>query len=282
MRESRIRPNLAAFLVLLMTVALLGACDEEGCLCEPPSVVTASGKVLDLGDFEGGTVPGASIQLITNEFPLDDPDYLRPCECLVDLCDINTVSDENGLWAMDVPVKYTDTWIAKNMLMKVSKDGIVHYNLYQPDIKNDYQGDLQLIPQFLYSLISAPAIAEGADPDELAVMMGVAIGFAEMGYPGVQDLLEGVTVTAQSLATEEEYPVTYLGEAGLPDPELTGTSSQGVFYYAVPDARYTAAPSIQVMGDKPGSVFVTSFFPACPGSATGNAVIDPYYRPEDE
>ena len=253
MRQSRIRPSLAAFLVLLLTAVLLGACDEEGCLCEPPPVVTASGKVLDLGDFEGGTVPGATIQLITNEFPLDDPDYVRPCECLVDLCDINTISDENGLWAMNVPVKYTDTWLAKNMLMKVSKDGLVHYNLFTPDVKSGYQGDLQLIPQFLYDLIASSVIAGGANPQELAVMMGVAIGFAETGYPGVTVLLEGVTVTARSLDTEEQYPITYLGEAGLPDPELTATSSAGVFYYAVPDARYTAAPSIQVAGDKPGS-----------------------------
>ena len=281
MRESRIRPSLAAFLVLLLTAVLLGACDEEGCLCEPPEVVTASGSVLLVGDLSdpNAKAAGATIQLITNELPLDDPDYERPCQCLRDLCDINTISDEDGLWRMDVPVKYTDTWLPKNMLMRVSKDDITQYNMYAPDVKAGYQGDLQLLTPFLYDLIAGPAIAGGADPDELAVMMGAAIGFAETGYPGVAVMQEGVTVTAQSLDTLEQYEMTYLGEAGLPDPELTATSSAGVFYYAVPDARYTAAPWIQVTGDKPGAVYVTSFFAACPGSATANAVIDPYYMP---
>jgi hypothetical protein len=232
--------------------------------------------------MEGGTVPGATIQLITNDFPIDDPDYLRPCECLREVCDVNTVSDEQGLWAMNVPVKYTDTWAPKNMLIKVSKGGISHYNLYQPSAENGYQGDLQLIPAFLYYLVALTAVAGGADPNEVSVQIGVAIGYAETGYPGVQVLLEGVTITAQSLDSGEEFPITYLGESGLPDPGLTATSSVGVFYYAVPDARYTASPSIEVSGDKPDTSFVSSFFPACPATATSNAVIDPYYSPENE
>ena len=73
-------------------------------------------------------------------------------------------------------------------------------------------------------------------------------------------------------------PITYLGEAGLPDPELTETSSMGVFYFTVPDANEDAAPSIKVSGEKPGSVFVSSYFPACPGSCSSAAVIDPYFK----
>jgi hypothetical protein len=60
---------------------------------------------------------------------------------------------------------------------------------------------------------------------------------------------------------------------------LTETSALGVYYFTVPDANVNAAPTIKVAGDKQGSVFVTSYFPACPGSSTGVAVIEPYYKP---
>ena len=67
-----------------------------------------------------------------------------------------------------------------------------------------------------------------------------------------------------------EFPVTYLLGSGE-------TSDLGVYYFSVPDAN--EAPSIQLSGEKPGSVFVGGFYPACPGSSTGVALIDPYYQP---
>jgi hypothetical protein len=109
--------------------------------------------------------------------------------------------------------------------------------------------------------------------------MGVAIGFADMEYPQQIATLPGVTVSAKGGSPAAELPITYLGETGLPDPGLTETSALGVYYFAVPDANDSAMPLIDVSGTAPGLAIVGGYYPACPGSFTGVAVIDPYYRP---
>ena len=272
MKQSRIRPSLAAFLVLLLTAALLGACDEEGCLCPPPETITISGTVLDMPFAT--PLAEATVQLITNELTLTDPNYVAPCDCQGDLCLARTTSNAEGLWAMEVPVKYDEKLAPFNMLIKVSKGaGPPQYNLFQPGGTN--QGDLQLLSSSFFNLFADPT----ADPDALAVMFGVAIGFIDPAYPQKIAMIPGVKVTALGGDPAEQFPITYLGEAGLPDPELTETSSMGVFYFTVPDANEDAAPSIKVSGEKPGSVFVSSYFPACPGSCSSAAVIDPYFKP---
>jgi hypothetical protein len=165
------------------------------------------------------------------------------------------------------------------MLIKVSKGtGPPQYNLFQPGGTN--QGDLQILNPGFYFLF---ALTSGSNPfgGQLSVFLGVAIGFVEMDYPQEIEPLAGVTVTAEGGDPVEEFRIIYLGDnpllPGLPNPALTETSTLGVYYFSIPDAR--EAPSIKVSGDKPGSVFVGSFFPACPGSSTGAAVIDPYYQP---
>ena len=118
MKQLRTQSVLPVFLGLLLTASLLGACDEEQVVPPPPETVLASGKVLsmplqtDLG--------GATVQLITNELLIDDPNYVAPCVCQGDLCSINTTSNAEGYWEMEVPVKYTETWAPLNRLMKVS------------------------------------------------------------------------------------------------------------------------------------------------------------------
>jgi hypothetical protein len=175
---------------------------------------------------------------------------------------------------MEVPVKYDEKLAPFNMLIKVSKGtGPPQYNLFQPGGTN--QGDLQLLSSSFFNLFADPT----ADPEKLAVMFGVAIGFIDPAYPQKIAMIPGVKVTALGGDPAEQFPITYLGEAGLPDPELTETSSMGVFYFTVPDANEDAAPSIKVSGEKPGSVFVSSYFPACPGSCSSAAVIDPYFKP---
>jgi hypothetical protein len=276
MKQSRIQPGPSAFLVLLLIATLLGACDEEQVVPPPPETVNASGIVWEMPLQT--PLAGATVQLITNEFTLTDPNYVRPCDCQGDLCLARTTSNAEGLWAMEVPVKYDEKWAPFNMLIKVSKGtGPPQYNLFQPGGTN--QGDLQILNPVFFFLFALDALAGGADLGDLSVMFGVAIGFIDPAYPQKIAMMPGVKVMALGGDPAEQFPITYLGEAGLPDPELTETSSLGVFYFTVPDANEGAAPSIKVSGDKPGSVFVSSYFPACPGSSGSAAVIDPYFKP---
>ena len=276
MKQLRIRPVLFIYLALLLTASLLVACDEEQVVPPPEETVTASGVVLEMPLQT--PLAGARVQLISNEFFIDDPDFVRTCVCEPDLCDVWTTSDDQGWWVMDVPVKYDENLAPFNMLMKVSKGtNPPQYNLFQPGGTN--QGDLQILNPIFYLLFALEALLGGADPNDLAVMFGVAIGFVDMDYPQEIATIPGVTITAEGGDPVVEFPITYLSETGLPDPNLTETSALGVYYFSVPDANEDAAPSIKISGDKPDTVFVTSFFPACPGSSTGVAVIDPYFKP---
>jgi hypothetical protein len=278
MRQLHIRPVLFYSLTLLVMASLLVACSQDNVVPPPEKIVTASGLVLDMP--LGTPLADATVQLISNEFFIDDPRFVRTCECEGYLCDVWTTSDAEGYWEMDVPVKYDENLAPLNMLMKVSKGTTPpQYNLFQPGGTN--QGDLQLLSSAFYDLF---ALTSGTSLLDLilgqaAVFLGVSIGFAEVGYPGEVVMIPGVTVTAEAGDPAEERPMVYLGESGLPDTGLTATSPIGVFYFSVPNANDDVAPSVQLEGDKPGSVFVGGFYPACPGSSTGVAVIDPYYQP---
>ncbi len=276
MRQMRIRPILLASLALYLLASLLVACDEEQVVVPPRETVTASGLVYEMPLQT--PLAGARVQLISNEFFIDDPNFVRNCDCQGDLCDVWTISDAQGRWEMEVPVQYDENWLPRNMLMKVSMgSNPPQYNLFQPGGTN--QGDLQILNPIFYLLFALDGILGGADLDDLAVMFGVAIGFVEMDYPQEIATIPGVAISAEAGDPAEEFPITYLSDIGLPDPNLTETSALGVYYFAVPDANDAVAPQIGVEGTKPGSVFVPSYFPACPGSSTGVAVIDPYYRP---
>lgn len=276
MRQLCIRPVLCYSLALVLTASVLAACGQGDVVPRPPRTVTASGVVLEMPLQT--PLAGARVQLISNEFYIDDPDFVRTCECEGDLCDVWTTSNAQGQWAMDVPVKYTENLAPLNMLIKVSKGtNPPQYNLFQPGGTN--QGDLQVLNPLFYFLFALDGLLGGADPNELAVMFGVAIGFIDMAYPQEIATIPEVAISAKGGDPAEAFPITYLSDTGLPDPNLTETSALGVYYFTVPDANVNAAPTIKVSGDKQGSVFVTSYFPACPGSSTGVAVIEPYYKP---
>ena len=241
-----------------------------------PRTVIASGLVYEMPLQT--PLAGATVQLISNEFYIDDPHFVRTCDCEGDLCNYWTTSDGQGNWSMEVPVKYNDSLAPFNMLMKVSMGtNPPQYNLFQPGGTN--QGDLQMLSPLFYFLFGLDALLGGADPNDLAVMFGVAIGFIDMDYPQEIATIGGVAITGKGGDPKEEFPISYLSESGLPDPGLNETSALGVYYFSVPDANLDAAPQIHVKGTKPGSSFVDGYYPACPGSTTGVAVIDPYYRP---
>jgi hypothetical protein len=276
MKQARSQPTLFAFLAFLVSASLLAACDEEEPVPPPPKTVTVSGMVWEMPLQT--PLAGATVQLIANDFTTADPNYERPCDCEGDLCSVRTTSDGEGRWSMDVPVKYNEMWTPLDMLIKVSKGrNPPQYNLFS--LGTGTQGDLQVLNPLFYFLFALDALIGGAAPDDVAVMFGVAIGFVNMEYPQEIATLPGVTITAEGGRPAEQLPITYLGETGLPDPGLTQTSALGVYYFAVPDANEDAMPSIQVRGKKLGSVFVGGYYPACPGSSTGVAVIDPYYQP---
>ena len=283
MRQLAVRPILFSSLALLLAASLLVACSQDNVVPPAPSTVTASGLVYEMPLQT--PLAGATVQLISNEFFIDDPDFVRTCYCEGDLCNYWTTSNAQGQWEMEVPVKYNESLVPLNMLMKVSKGtNPPQYNLFQPGGTNPgaggtNQGDLQILSPIFYFLFALDALLDGADPNELAVMFGVAIGFVDMDYPQDIATIPGVAITGEGGDPVEEFPITYLSDTGLPDPNLTETSALGVYYFSVPDANLDAAPEVYLSGTKPGSTFVDGYYPACPGSSTGIAVIDPYYRP---
>jgi hypothetical protein len=276
MRRLRIRPFLFHSLALFLAASLLVACSQENVVPPAPGTVTASGVVLEMP--LGEPLAGATVQLISNEFYIDDPDFVRSCDCEGDLCNVWTTSDAEGRWEMDVPVKYNERLAPLNMLIKVSQGtNPPQYNLFQPG--GTSQGDLQLLSPVFYFLFGLDALLGGADPNDISVMLGVAIGFIDMDYPQEIATIPGVAITAEGGDPVEAFPISYLSESGLPDPGLNETSSLGVYYFSVPNANDDVAPQIYLKGTKPGSSFVDGYYPACPGSSTGVAVIDPYYQP---
>ena len=284
MRQLRIRPVLLYSLALLLSASVIVACGQDQVVPPAPRTVTASGLVYEMPLQT--PLAGARVQLISNEFFIDDPDFVRTCECEGDLCDVWTTSDAQGRWAMVVPVKYNDKLAPLNMLIKVSKGtNPPQYNLFQPGGTNPgaggtNQGDLQILHPLFFFLFTLDALIGGADPNDLALMFGVAIGFVDMDYPQEIETIPGVAITGEGGDPAEDFPISYLSDTGLPDPNLTETSALGVYYFSVPDANLDAAPQIHVSGTKPGAALVDGYYPACPGSATGVAVIDPYYRPQ--
>lgn len=285
MRQLPVRPVLLCSLALLLAASLLVACGQDEVVPPAPKNVMASGMVYEIGLEGQKPVAGARVQLISNEFFIDDPDFVRSCDCEGDLCDVWTTSDAEGRWEMEVPVKYNESLVPYNMLMKASVGtNPPQYNLFQPGGTNPgaggtNEGDLTILHPLFYFLFGLDALLGGANPADMSVMMGLAIGFIDMDYPQQIATIEGVAITAEGGDPVEEFPISYLSESGLPDPGLSETSSMGVFYFSVPDANVAAAPQIHVSGTKPGSALVDGYYPACPGSSTSVAVIDPYYRP---
>lgn len=276
MRQTRKAPVQPLLLGWLLIGFPLSACDEEQPVLPPSDTATLSGVVYEM-PFQT-PLAGASVQLVTNGFLLGDPNYVRPCECEGDLCSFRTTSDAEGMWTMEVPVKYDDKMAPLDLLIKVSKGSDPpQYNLFSLSLGT--QGDLQVLNPFFYLLFALDALMAGANPDELAVLFGVAIGFADLAYPPKIETIADVKITAEGGRPPEELPITYLSETGLPDPKLSATSRLGVFYVSVRNAKEDGAPSIEISGSKAGSVFVGGYYPACPKSSTGVAVIDPYFQP---
>ena len=118
MRQLPVRPILVYSLALLLCASLLVACSQEDVVPPAPRTVIASGLVYEMPLQT--PLAGATVQLISNEFYIDDPHFVRTCDCEGDLCNYWTTSDGQGNWSMEVPVKYNDSLAPFNMLMKVS------------------------------------------------------------------------------------------------------------------------------------------------------------------
>lgn len=276
MRQARLQRVQTILLGFLGTLSMLAACDEEQSVRPPPDTVTLSGIVWEIPLRR--PVSGATVQLVTNAFLSGDPYDVRPCDCEGDLCSVWTRSDGEGRWSLEVPVQYGEAWAPLDLLFKVSKGrDPPQYNLFS--LTMGTQGDLQILNPFFYFLFALDALAAGANPDDLAVLFGVAIGFVDVSYPQKIATIDGVRITAEGGSPPEELPITYLSEMVLPDAGLNETSSLGVYYVPVPNANEEGTPWIKVSGSKAGSVFVGGYYPACPGSSTGVAVIDPYFQP---
>jgi hypothetical protein len=278
MRQLRIHPILFGCLVLLLTASLLVACDEEQVVPPPPDSVLASGIVMAMPLQT--PLGGATIQLITNEFQfltdLQDPNYVAPCDCQGDLCSVNTTSNPDGSWEMEVPFKYDETLAPFPMLIKVSEgSNPPQYNLFQPAAPT-YQGDLQILTSFFYNFFALTSGSSLSDVlgGQLSVFLGVAIGIIDTDYPQEIATIPGVTATAEGGDPPVEFPVTYF----LGDGE---TSDLGVYYFSVQNAN-REVPSVYISAEKPGLTFVRLFFPACPGSSSGVASIDAYFQPLQE
>lgn len=276
MRHLQSRPVAAIWLVLAMSGFVFMACDELERPPEPAESRTVSGRVLDMGVTP---VAGATVELVSTDVDITDPDYRRRCDCPGGPCPLSTTSDEEGRWILpDVPLTYNpDTHQPYDLLLKVTAPRYPPaYNVYTLALGDQY--DLMVLHRFLYFLFGLEALLSGADPAELSVVLGAAIGFSDMEYPQQTETIAGVTALARAGSPAEELSITYLGELG-PDPGLTETSSLGAFYFVVPDATDSAMPAIDLTGAAPGRSMVGGYFPACPGGFTPAGLIDPYYRP---
>jgi len=278
MRQLRIQGILCAFLALSLTASLLVACDEEEPIPERSETQTISGRVNDMPLMT--PVAGATVQLVANDVDITDPDYVRPCNCLGDLCAFRTTSDAEGWWTLeDVPLRYNaETFLPYDLLIKVTEGkNPPGYNLFTLSLGDRF--DLMIMNRGFYLLFALEALLSGADPATLSVMFGATIGFTDMAYPQKSDSLPGVTAHAEGGSSSESLAINYLSEQGLPDPDLTETSSLGAFYFVVPDARDSAMPAINVTGTAQDRVLVGGYYPACPGGFGVTALIDPYYKP---
>jgi hypothetical protein len=276
MRPSREPFVSPAISVLVVSFALLGACDEEGVVPEPEETRTVSGRVLDMPRMT--PVPGASVELIGNDVDITDPAYRRSCVCTGDLCSFRTTSDGEGWWRLeDVPLTYDpETSLPYDLLIKIV-DG-AHppaYNVFILSMGEQF--DLMRMSTLFYRLFALEALGEGANPERMAVVVGAAIGFTDMTYPHSSDALAGVTAGAEGGLPPESIPIIYLSDLGLPDPRREETSSLGAFYMVVPDAGDDAVPVLNIAGSSPERVLMGGYYPACPGSFGVVALIDPYY-----
>jgi hypothetical protein len=271
-------PVLFGSLALFLVASLLVACDEEQPVPEPAETLTVSGRVLDM--IATTPVAGATVQLIATDVDITDASYVRTCACAGDLCSYRTTSDGEGWWMLeDVPIRYNpETHLPYDLLIKVVDGGNPPaYNVFTLSIGD--QADLMRMGGLFFFLFAMEALEEGANLNQLSVMMGATIGFTNMEYPPTSDTLAGVTASAEAGNPPESIPIRYLSEMGLPDLDLTETSPIGAFYFVVPDAREGVMPAINVTGTSDERVVVGGYYPACPGGFGVAGLIDPYYIP---
>jgi len=266
------------FTGVVLTLLALPSCESYQGSLPPGTAQNISGRLVEMPLQT--PVAGATVELIANDVDITTPLPDRVCECPVEPCTLRTVTDGEGQWALgNVPLVYNPgTGKPFDFLLRVTAKGYVpSYNLFTLALGN--QADLMTLSNLFFLLFSLEAIIGGAHLDEICVMLGPAIAFASTDYPPVSVTLPGVSVQALGGTPPEALPIVYLGESGLPDPELRETSSMGVFYFAVPDARDGAMPYIGLAGTKPGTSLVGGYYPACPGSFVPVALINPYYEP---
>ncbi len=267
------------FVVIFLALFTLPACESYiGGPIPKAEVVTISGKLNEMPLMT--PVAGAVVEMIANNLDTTVPNPDIPCECSTTPCEYRTVTDSEGHWVLEnLPITYNPlTAMANSFWIRVTAEGYPPaYNLFTLAFGNE--SDLMTLPNLFFILFALEDIIAGADPAQLNIMMGASIGFASTAYPPVTASLAGVTALAKGGDPTEELPIVYLGEEGLPDPELNATSSMGAFYYVVPDARDSSMPLIDLTGTKPGKSIVGGYYPACPGSFVPVGLIDPYYRP---
>ena len=280
------RNVIVVFLATIFAASFFVACNPDETPIEPPATMTISGKVLDLiAQASPGTVPpiaGATLEVVSS-----DPDSECRCECLDDGSEIKTISDQDGNWTLkDVPLTYDpSTYQANSLLIKITAAGYnTAHSQYTATLGD--KSDVMIMSKVVYFLMYALYLLyesdygfTGADPDELCLMMGAAIGFSDMDYPPKTVPLEGVTGHATGGSPPEEFNILYFGEGNMPDPSLNETSTMGAFLFVVPDATGDAAPVVTLSGTKPGASIVGGDFPACPGSFFSAGLIDPYFKP---
>lgn len=249
-----------SFLILssawILGLSLSVACDPYESRPEGPAFVTLSGKVVAIPFMD--PVPHATIET--------EDGTLR------------TTSDDEGEWRLENVPAATDPFF------KITAEGITpSYNKFPLSIKL-YQYDLKTMPRlfdalfwFLWRRVD-PEGSIGAERAKACMIFGSTIGFSSMDYPQEFAFLDQVTVDV----TPEDLRVFYLSESDLPlpDPDLTATSSKGLFLLMVPDATDPDYETVSLEATRPGSEMVG--VPAQqtrPGSFIPTGIVDPLFEP---
>ena len=253
MKNLRINGVLILLLTSPLITLMLTACNpEEIEIAPPPTAVTISGKVLSLALSGLVPLPGATVELADGS--------------------ISTVSGEGGWWTLEnVPT-------AQDPVIKITSGGPVidyfpAYNTF-PLSLGFLQYDLQTIDPCLFILMALEWLLDGHDINNLCMVFGAVAGFAQMEYPQVVVPLAGAKIGVDP----SELHVSYLSEAGMPDPSLTETSQAGAFLVVVPDA--TTLTNISLSGTLPGTSLVgPPITPTFPGGFVVAGLVDPFYVP---
>lgn len=263
--------------VFMLCGFMLVSCSATDTPIQPSPFQTISGRVLDMPALT--PLAGATLEVVNTNVDATDPDFMRNCECMDPPCP-TTTSDADGRWTLEnVPVIFNPSAnMPYDFLIRVTApDHPPAFNIYQLALGERY--DMMTVNSLFFCLFSLEALLSGVSPGDLCVMMGAVIGFADMDYPQQTVPLAGAAAQASGGTPPQNFPITYLSEEGLPDPDMTETSSAGAFYFVVPDAHDDAMPSIEIAGTMPGATLVGGYFPACPGSFVPVGLIDPFYSP---